>query len=1307
MQNFATYCYNNSRVKGFFVYELYDEPAFSYTDNSYVFNRESHFGLIDKHGNKKAMYETVRSLYGGTGTVSGFCLPAAQEESTTVHNFWAKELYFGAYGLNAINSTTSEYRWLPGTFGDSHIMLDSKFDFTKYDYFEFDYYVDNLANFQSRVTSLTVGIVHEDGGHNQTTDFRYLLTQNGWNHVKVPINKGTAEDWVIANAKQFRFKIEMPESTTAAYEIYAIANVCAVKEPDVPVPGMSNTYDTVDSVEGVQHTMVLTPGENVYTAGKGYFRLDKALDTSSGDHIEMDVYASVATDHSMNFWVSSDRESAAVRGKYSFPKLNAGWNHIVIDAVNPESINGSYSFTNYEFDYPFFEGTPYDSSNATGGKIIVANVAVTQDPSALVPAINNTYSTMDSIEGVVHTMKLSAGENPYPSKGYFRLSKTLDTSEGDQIEMDIYVSADMDKASSIWVSSNRESASARGRYSIPKLNAGWNHIVINTGSTISTSGSYTFKNYEFKYPFFESSFFSASHPTGGTVKVANISVTKQTPEINNTYITKDSISGLQHTMVLSPGENPYTSGKHYFRLSKALDTTNADHIEMDVYASAATDNSPNFWVSSDRESAAVRAKYTMPLLNAGWNHIVIDATAPSSTNGSYNFNNYEFDYPFFEYAFYSSSHATGGTIMIANISVTNSPINEIPEMVNTYTTKDSIAGANLTMTLTAGQNTFPGTGAFRLSKVLDTTNADHIEMDVYASAATDNRPDFWVSSDRESASVRAKYKMPYLEEGWNHIVIDAKAPSNTNGSFNFNNYEFDYPFFEGAFFSSSHATGGKIRVANISVTSSPINEIPAISNTYTTKDSIAGTNHTMTLTPGQNTFPATGAFRLSKALDTSVGDYVEMDIYVSEDMDKGVDFWVSSDRESASVRAKYSIPQLNAGWNHVVLDALNPSAKNGSYNFNGYEFDYPFFEGAFFTSEHPTGGKVRIANISVTASPISDIPEINNVYATMDYIAGANHTMTLSPGENAYPSKGYFRLSKTLDTTKADHVEMDIYVSESMDRTASMWVSSNRESAADRARYAIPQLDAGWNHVVIDVNNYISKSGSYVFKGYEFKFPFFQDAFYTSEHPTGGTVRIANISVTLDVVAPTDIMEDNTPLMGGIIEDVTFDEYGEYMFDLEESTDISDAKMIELDVFSNADEAGAVTIVVEDSNGNTANFEFTGLIKGWNHLAVRIADLNQGEDNENDVDLSDIVYVTLCGDADAEVSVANLYAADYVEGDANRDGTFDIKDVVRAKKLAAGATTEGNKLAVSGADYEINAVDLTNLIHSIIDMLFS
>lgn len=320
-------------------------------------------------------------------------------------------------------------------------------------------------------------------------------------------------------------------------------NVREIFVDPLTVPEVNFKYEVIDSVEGSLHTIKsIAPGTNIYQNYAHYFKLPKTLNTVGGQYVEFDLYMSAENDQSFSLWVSSNRESGNPRGKYTIPAgLKVGWNHIVIDVTKTAATSGSgYAFDGYELRHPYFEGTPFSSNHATGGDLKVANIAVTYDFSTIPPEINNVYETLDSAEGIIHSINdIAPGKNIYQNYTHnFRLPKTLNTVGGQYVEFDIYVSADTDQSFSFWVSSYRDSAKLRGRYTIPAgLKKGWNHIVLDASKPSGTYGSgYEFDGYEFAYPFFEHAPYSANHPTGGSIKIANIAVTYK---VEDTFVSGD------------------------------------------------------------------------------------------------------------------------------------------------------------------------------------------------------------------------------------------------------------------------------------------------------------------------------------------------------------------------------------------------------------------------------------------------------------------------------------------------------------------------------------------------------------------------------------------------------------------------------------------------------------------------------------------------------------------------------------------------------------------------------------------------
>jgi hypothetical protein len=195
------------------------------------------------------------------------------------------------------------------------------------------------------------------------------------------------------------------------------------------------------------------------------------------------------------------------------------------------------------------------------------------------------------------------------------------------------------------------------------------------------------------------------------------------------------------------------------------------------------------------------------------------------------------------------------------------------------------------------------------------------------------------------------------------------------------------------------------------------------------------------------------------------------------------------------------------------------------------------------------------------------------------------------------------------------------------------------------------------------------------------------------DNPIGGTaVRIANICGSGLTSSNDDLMAVKTSVIGAASETVKFDGTGNYSDDF--AADISGDGMIELDVFVRAySPVTALTVALNDNASGAKSFSFTGLSNGWNHLAKKISD------GTGSVNAANITGYTFSGTAGAVVYVSNLYTASYVEGDANRDGSVDVKDVVRTKLYLTSQTSKGNFCAmnVGGNPSAVDGLDIQNI----------
>ena len=244
----------------------------------------------------------------------------------------------------------------------------------------------------------------------------------------------------------------------------------------------------------------------------------------------------------------------------------------------------------------------------------------------------------------------------------------------------------------------------------------------------------------------------------------------------------------------------------------------------------------------------------------------------------------------------------------------------------------------------------------------------------------------------------------------------------------------------------------------------------------------------------------------------------------------------------------------------------------------------------------------------------------------------------------------------------------------------------------------------GWNHIKISLSAWKTGNGS------GFGTPVTDISYFSSIKRVGlfaarGTLpenssnvfggerySFANVCGTLDLTPPTDVMQDKVDLISSGLKTVTFDTWG---YSEEVNANINGTRMIELDVYVMDDSNSTIIVDLEDASDLYASYEFKNLTKGWNHLAVRITDM----DIEEGFDFENIVGFTFNGVKDTTVYVANFYAANYVDGDGNRDGVTDVKDLIRSKKISAESETKGNIVAMdlAGEDYEVKAEDISAL----------
>ena len=343
--------------------------------------------------------------------------------------------------------------------------LASGVDVSDYDYVEFDVLISDADALREEKLSdgttnrWTSTIVHlgSDSSNKKSFEFNRDEFKTGLNHIRISVEDlgDYATDLKYIRLNSERYNDNQIPSHNYCFGIY---NIKATKGgevivPGVDVPAMQNVNTMVDSEKGLLFETTLAAGEN--TLNKGVVTLTDALKTTTGDYIEMDVYVSSDTDQNLCFWVSSNGTSAATRGRYELGLLKAGWNHVVLDAINYEAQIGGYQFTGYDFKTFFLEKAPW--SDATeGGKLMVANLAVTKATATVdgvysnnmvlqqnepinvtgagTPGVAIKVEILDAAGTVIRTATTTAGEDN-------KWMATLDSIKGgyDKYSMKVYL----------------------------------------------------------------------------------------------------------------------------------------------------------------------------------------------------------------------------------------------------------------------------------------------------------------------------------------------------------------------------------------------------------------------------------------------------------------------------------------------------------------------------------------------------------------------------------------------------------------------------------------------------------------------------------------------------------------------------------------------------------------------------------------------------------------------------------------------------------------------------------------------------
>ncbi|MBR6509061.1 MAG: hypothetical protein IKT38_00450 [Clostridia bacterium] len=468
--------------------------------------------------------------------------------------------------------------------------------------------------------------------------------------------------------------------------------------------------------------------------------------------------------------------------------------------------------------------------------------------------------------------------------------------------------------------------------------------------------------------------------------------------------------------------------------------------------------------------------------------------------------------------------------------------------------------------------------------------------------------------------------------------------------------------------------------------------------------------------------------------------YIEFDFYVDnyeafkhEVTNNSVkfDFMLSSNASSIEANfLKYNFANqvCKDGWNHIVLEFYYAASYDAARPYQSSSFDaksvksygimiWPLTKSASFAKYTFAMTNVIFTKYDAAVNTAEGI-----VLSSLTTTNGKLREFTnRSGGNSSFDSTGKVYGAENLgdfDFSGADNIEFDIFIEnyallnneiKANDLELVLKLNSDsvlRETTSLEVSFWDKITQPGWNHIVIPVSEWtksevapdMTSISSYrlTFKGVSGTNGY---GLWANSTTPGTLLGIFNIQATKNFVSPEKLMNEYTSI--GPDSRIEFNvEGGAFTTELENTADISASKMIEMDIFVEniANVSGETSFLLLDSESRFAAFDITSLLiaDGWNHIQFDIEDLLLAA--EDGFDLTAIATFGIMNENDFSGYIANLYAADYVVGDANRDGEFDIMDLIRVKKHSLEISNPTTNICAVDfdSDYVIGATDCTN-----------
>ena len=818
LKTFVKTCYENQNVIGFVVYELYDEPAHSLNG----WNKESHFGLIDKDGNKKDTYNLICGLYGGTGVV----VDSHSEAINTVSEYpeyasieISKDGITTVFGAKYVNAQSK-----------TRIDLASPVDLSDAERIEFDIYIADATLFNELGNTPCLVI---ETSKNVRNAYRLAnkITTDGWNHVVFNLSECayvTNANLANINSIYIAYWSNSDNPNPIGGFPLKIANICGViteisQEPAYPSDALveiskEGATDTFEEKNVAAINLTSTP-----------------VNLSNVDQIEFDIYIESFEDYlskdgmagKLFFVMSSDaNDKTANRKAYRMRALikEDGWNHIVINLSGAgHQSTGSLDLSSVKWVYLCFWDHVPTNKDFASSTMRIANLC------------GSKYRYNKDVPEYPENAELEISKTGYTGHWNYEFDEvkkkvcfsttasSVNLTTVDQVEFDIYVEDyealrfaagsgdDLGRNLLFTLSSGGYDKNTAGwRFHTQITHNGWNHVVIDLSSTknyltYADLSAVTHVGFQY-FSSIDNDWLNDGKNGMATcnipLRIVNVCGTmkeiNRLPDYPSDAVVEISKEGIKNNWSKNP------SNIVLDKTSTPVNLSGVEQIEFDIYIENYSDfvtygipGKLMLVLSSDvtNKDANLKAYRIRTLIRKdGWNHIVVDLSGQGiQTKGSLDLSSVKWAYLcYWDIKGYNPSDSYAATqTRIANLCGSmhryNKDVPAYPDDASVEISKTGFAG-------TWGYE-FDETKRLVYtpvkSSIVDLTNVDNVEFDIYiedyeafvqiAASGDEGGKNllFTLSSggyDKNQAGWR--FHKQITHDGWNHVVIDLSSTKN-------------------------------------------------------------------------------------------------------------------------------------------------------------------------------------------------------------------------------------------------------------------------------------------------------------------------------------------------------------------------------------------------------------------------------------------------------------------------------------------------------------------------------------------------